>query len=501
MAIERYFENQRKSDVVFDPIPSYSGYWFFGIENLLKNSKKDDKTNLFSEYYNRSLTIPLQNALKSASVFKFPIRFMSQPNTDNIGRKLTFSKVDFFSGITSLLDYEIDKYGKSKEEHEEFIHSLAHSIEEPNNSLNAVYANALGEKLRKLKDLIDKEFNSDYFDSAMKDYEPYKNRISFSDYLKKMYKLIQDCEQGILSLGDFFDTSLNGEDIYNCFDPDTFYLLFATIILEQNLKLDQLGKPLDNNYIYLYQYFEACDEIIKEDKKYNPTILYEWSSGKKERISRRELQIRFEELKKRHPDDTPIVLPFMEDDDVYKNIYLVEKLVELSKQDSKVNWSFLPQGKGITRSERKMGNMAKESAEESLLEETDMRIEIMENSGYVGTPLQGADSFNGYYAFVYSNGVVVLEKFWENEETKRPARECATYVMDIDNFSEMSKVSKIDLITYMHENPNLKVKRIFHTTINNWQRNLYQAINGTSYRIDDAINFIDNLKGDRVNGQ
>jgi len=136
-----------------------------------------------------------------------------------------------------------------------------------------------------------------------------------------------------------------------------------------------------------------------------------------------------------------------------------------------------------------------------LIEEVNMRIDILENSGYIISPIMGLDTFSGYYAFVYPNGKVILEKFWENAETQNPAVESATYVMTIDNFVELSKMPKLALIEYIKSFPEVGVRRIFHTSINNWQRNLFNEING-SYRFEDAIDFINNLKNGVIsNGQ
>ena len=129
-----------------------------------------------------------------------------------------------------------------------------------------------------------------------------------------------------------------------------------------------------------------------------------------------------------------------------------------------------------------------------------MRISILENSGYVGRPIKGLNTFSGYYAFVYQSGVVVLEKFWNDEEKMIPATFNATYVMNIDNFIEMSKVSKLTLIEYIKTLPEIGVKRIFHTNINNWHRNLYNEING-SYRLEDVISFIASLQTEVIQNE
>ena len=41
------------------------------------------------------------------------------------------------------------------------------------------------------------------------------------------------------------------------------------------------------------------------------------------------------------------------------------------------------------------------------------------------------------------------------------------------------------------------VKRVFHSSVNNWQRVLYDEING-KYLLEDALNFINSIQSDEV---
>lgn len=505
MAIEKYLN----SSVVFDPIPSYVGLWFFRNENLIKNSKKVEGVNLFQKYYQDYIYNPLKQYFKYLDNLKISIGFTSSANDDLFGRHLSPNKLDFFLGLTRFLNSRLDKYGKTEDEYRAYITTnLASHIKDDNDTLNNAFITALQEKENKLKTLIEDEFNSDFFDVAMQDYEEYKlytgNQITFSTYIKATYNLTRDLQNGLRTLGDFFDRDLNYQKLYECFDSDTFYLLFAIIIYENCIMLESKEEELDNSYFYLNEYFEAIGKMVKEDGKYNPTVLYAWKNGKKEKISRRELQSRYEELKKRHPEKKPLKLPSLEDSERYKDIILVENLKRLCEGETQINWEFLPEGIQIKKSETltgKSNNERKNSIDkDKALQDVNMRITILENSGFIGRPIRGLNTFNGYYAFVYPNGVVILEKFWNNEETLSPAMYNATYVMNIDNFIEMSKISKLNLIDYIKAFPEVGVKRIFHTSINNWQRNLYKEING-SYRLEDAIQFISSLKTEVVENE
>ena len=429
---------------------------------------------------------------------------ISKPTEEMKGRCLRFNKVDFFIELINFLNQNIDRNGLNDKQNNERIMSLINHIKGNNEELNIAFSDALKEHARRLKDILDKGFNSEYFDSAMKDYEPYKNRISFEDYIKNNHLISSKFQIGMLRLDDFFNQNIDFNKLYELFDSDTFCLLFAKIIYEFNLKIEKEYNRLDNSYGYLCYYKMMIDKVVEQDtKRYNPKIFYTSENGKKIKYSRWDFMNEFNELMERHPEAKSFKLPVLEDEDHerYKDISLMEKITRLYREETKVNWEFLPEGEGIRKSERTMASSSIQSLKgkdkEELIQEINMRISILENSGFIGKPIKGLNTFSGYYAFIYPNGNVILEKFWENENTLSPAVGSATYVMTIDNFIELSKISRINLIEYMKTLPEIGVKRIFHTSINYWQRNLYDEINGT-YRIEDAIDFINSLnKGDK----
>lgn len=501
MNIEQFFEKYNFAQVIFDPIPSYGGDWFFEINNLLKNAKKENGKNLFEEFYKKTYQKPIQDIFKTSKILDLNVGMICRPNSNNIGRCLKYSKIDFFVALTIFFNSHIDSYGKTEEQHRADLIELANHITEDNESLNELYAKALEEKAIKLKDVMDKEINSEYFEAAMMDYASCEGQLDFSVYIKSLHKTTVDFLQGMLKLGDFFDKDIDYKALYGAYDPDTFYLLFAKIIYEFNLTRERDDNILDNTFSYLYYYNEALDEVSKDNKKYNPKILFTLPNGKKIRYSRRDFQIEFKKMFERHPEVKSVTLVDLQDEnkEKYKDINLMEKLSELYKDDVEVNWEFLPEGevirKGFHNSFNSKKNLKKDKHE--LINEVNMRIDILERSGYIGRPIKGLNTFAGYYAFVYPNGKVILEKFWENEENMIPAFGAATYVMNIDNFIELSKMSRINLIEYIKMFHEAGVKRVFHTSINNWQRNLYKEINGT-YRLEDAIEFINSLRSGAI---
>ncbi len=497
MAIEKFVEPYGNADLIFDPVPSYSGDWLFTVDNLIRNSKKDGKINLFQELWKEIYERPLEEIFQTPRILDFRIGMISKPNQDGIGRSLYFNKIDFFIEMTNFLNMHIDTDKMSDEERNSYLNGLISNIKQDNNTLNEAYHQALKEKMRKLQDVYEKEIGSDYFEAAMRDYAHYKDKIDFKTFIKNILAITNKLQSGMLKLGDFFDQKVDYKRFLLCFDADTFYLLFAKIIYEFNLIREQESGGLDNSYSYLCYYQSILKSVIKEDRKYNPKIMFTRPTGKKEQYSRWNFQNDLDELLKRHPEAKQIKLPQIEGDATkYKDISLMEKISRLYQEETKVNWEFLPEGERIKKGTSSKNGIHTPSAMRSrdeLVEEVNMRIDILEASGYIGRPVKGLNTFTGYYAFIYPNGKVILEKFWENQENLTPQVGNATYVMTIDNFVEMSKMSKLNLIEYIKTLPEIGVKRIFHTSINSWQRNLYQEINGT-YRLEDAIDFINVLR-------
>jgi len=510
MGIEDYFKDYDGPSVIFNPAPTYTGEWCFPLDNLFKNSRiiKDGekRINAFGEFYKKTYINPIMEMFNVPEILKLPTFMVSMPKEDGKGRCLRYSKVHFFYYLLDFLNHEIDKYGKSIREFIEYKSNLFNSIEKDNDTLYMAYMEAFKTKAQRLKDVLDNEVNSKYYDVVLKDYEQEGLGISFSDYIKILYKVSINFQDGLLKLGDFFEKNLDYEEMYQAFESETFYLLFAKIIYEYNIMREQENGTLDNSHVYMYLYNAGANEVSKNTKRYNPQIKFKTNLGfnsvSEEKIipySRWDFHKEYNDLMEKHEEvKVEKISDFLQGDlEGYKDIELIEDIKKLYEScRACVDWEILPQGVGVKRGERiNSDNNFKGARKDKteLINEVNMRIDILENSGYMFRPIRGLDTFAGYYAFVYPNGKIILEKFWENENEQIPAEGCATYVMNIDNFIEKSKMPKIDLVEYMKQCPNSGIKRIFHTTINNWHRNLYKEIVGQPYRQEDAINFIQGL--------
>jgi len=115
----------------------------------------------------------------------------------------------------------------------------------------------------------------------------------------------------------------------------------------------------------------------------------------------------------------------------------------------------------------------------------EQKIQFFSNSNPL-FELSGINTFDGYLAYMYSNGVVVFEKFFKQSRKINgknmlvPVSGEAIYVMNFQEFADLSKYSKMELIQEIRDFNNPNVKRVFHYK-NKWQNELNDIINGPGY--------------------
>lgn len=81
----------------------------------------------------------------------------------------------------------------------------------------------------------------------------------------------------------------------------------------------------------------------------------------------------------------------------------------------------------------------------------------------------GKNTFDGYIGYIYSNGMVVLEKFFENSKIGKLAQNQAIYIMNIEEFYSLTKLSKNEIIS------KKLCKRFVHK--GDWQQRVLNVIN------------------------
>ena len=189
--------------------------------------------------------------------------------------------------------------------------------------------------------------------------------------------------------------------------------------------------------------------------------------------------------------------------------YIKEK-ENLELDTLKASWKFMEKGK------RKNSSVKKEQLEvkgtynktkkdnDYYAEKLEERLDIFENTNYL-YKIIGMDKFDGYVGFIYADGTVLFEKFFEvtknkttGEEEKRPCKlSNATYKMNIYNFDQFSKLTKQEIIEYIKNIGNEELERFYHSK--NWSNNIKKRAEAYSKKSNlDIYNEISSLidKGD-----
>ena len=159
------------------------------------------------------------------------------------------------------------------------------------------------------------------------------------------------------------------------------------------------------------------------------------------------------------------------------NLQEAEEFINLMLEDIKVNWDIIPEEKLDERviSEVKIEKRNSLKSEEEQREHQEKLVNLyMEKKEFYDSTdpfyrIAGKNTFNGYIGHIYTNGKVILDKFFENADTGRVADGQAIYVMNFEDFARLSALPKSELI----QNP--ACRRIIHA--GDWQSRVQNEIN------------------------
>ena len=169
----------------------------------------------------------------------------------------------------------------------------------------------------------------------------------------------------------------------------------------------------------------------------------------------------------------------------------VEEFMSEYLRDLQSNWELIPPTavlNGIPVIPRRQKNpMTQEEIEKykKHLEELYLEKLALYGSTDPFMRVRGKNTFAGYIGHIYSNGKVILDKFFENDKTKRLAYGDAIYIMDIADFYILSQYPK----SVLKNMPG--IQRIEHRNTNgiSWKDQVLNAIQSGShqYRTADEV--------------
>lgn len=240
-------------------------------------------------------------------------------------------------------------------------------------------------------------------------------------------------------------------------DKDKFELYLAGQFLEMAEKVDDSSKQ---DYLYyVSDYFSEHKDLLDSDlsivvgdkKRFElKGIFSHFKNG--EILTPRSLYERYRQLLVDNPDLRAIDFSHLD----FKGMtaYEVKTFMDEYLTDLSANWDFLPPDDKSYENEamkkiRESGQaMSEEEREQHQLRLLDLFMEKKElyDSSDPFFRVKGKETFDGYIGFVYPNGRVVLDKFYDDADSGKLADGHAVYAMSIQDFYELSKLSKSEII-------------------------------------------------------
>lgn len=301
-----------------------------------------------------------------------------------------------------------------------------------------------------------------------------KGRLPVDNFCTRYKNSFEELIDKIDQVTEYVTTHpLNFDSI---FEEDSEKL--SLYIANQFLQLCDMSENKDKQrYLYhLTSYFNEKPERKVDDKtiitigKLKNTALGLKAKG--EVITPKELYNMYKQIVVENPELH--VIDFAAMDFSGMTLAEVESFMIEYLQDLKANWEIIPPSemeKDFIPRDKNVRNYLTEE-ERRQKQEKLVELYMQKKDFYDRTDpffrIIGKNTFEGYVGHIYTNGKVVLDKFFENQDTGRVAENQAIYVMDISDFYRLSSLPKQELI----HNP--LCKRIYHA--GNWQGKIQTVI-------------------------
>lgn len=498
---------------ILNPKVTYKGSFFLISYLFTAASKKENGENLIEKFFFKKYLVNIYDDYESFyNSARIPIFFQATISKDGYGRELIPTSSLFMKDfITSLFKYNFN----IDEENEEKIHEeVKEVLKEMKNCINAILS---GKSKLEDNEVLSNAYikNKNGIRKNLQDLEKnskdIKLKLNIRTILNNEEKLktysLKAIKTTTVTTLIYYDSMikelskpLNLDDLDNLINYDDFYLLLAKIYIRNvELVLNSCGE-LPSLVMFLYKYYNALKQL--KNYYYKTDISDILLVGEtKTTYSTKDFITDFEKIVLPIKDPEIRYYQIMEQDNTinYRDINNVNKKIEELKdidasRELAVGWDFVPKGellepreKSISSSGRSFKKVDLVSREERL-EEVLKRQQFLDNTPYI-YKAQGKNKFDGYVAYIYGNGYVLFEKFYENLKTMLPSKSNATYVMTTDNFVEMSKLSKTEIIEYIKDG-NTDVARKNHTS--SWENNILNIINSSFYS-KEIVDKIDRL--------
>ena len=443
-----------------DPAVNYRGVFQFNYKALREASKISNNRNLLDDYFT---TYYFDKVYRMFPNFKdIPLIFSNYHKEDGYGRRLIIDTNDVVNSLFSQISGFWAEVSDDRTDEEN----------------RRVIRDTIRTYLKQARDCLNNGNDSEYYDMFYQRYlEYYQNtsiKLPFNQYMQSIVTIL--CDKFLPNLNAFYNTfnkDIDINKIRTMVDLEKFDFIMAHQLLMMSQATDSVLNMYHKSLTSVYRYIEAIDMYMEQvDPSYKISMnSYDIVGRQIPNYNYGNLKRTFNELVTKYPQFQIINLRRGNINFDTRDANAIEDYKErISKilEDSTLSasWEILPQGD----SDREyLGR--KKSSSVPTLEDLEAKLSkgqqrlvdckmFLDGTDYLKT-VRGINNFDGYIGYIYGSGLVVFEKFYKKYETRIPVDEAATYVMTFDNFVEMSKRTKTEIMDYIKDNGE-DVRRIYH---------------------------------------
>ena len=512
MATVEEFRQDMMAYNVLDPVITYDGdftfqplrdHFYHGKEDILALNSKIDKNgnnmylNLMHSYFYNTVNLDRLGSLPDGIIFPLLVSSMDEEGKHRVLRysyiftvcNLTEDKDALSNGtdVEVLCENARDWYKEQRRIIKEYkslrLASPYTEVVLRRFCATPGFIRANGpltvEEIMANKETIDKKITDEWLDgTANKFTDVIVTLRHIKDYTSEKRNLPQD---------KFMD----------CFDEDVFLLMIMKVIIDnQASSIRMIGAP-DNCLVEVAQYLATLERA--KLRGYNPVIKY-YDRGSREvkKYTVKDLKRDYERLVTKYKDkirNYELTSDQVERLGLDHDIEAMDKFRELIKEDDeniiKADWDILSPGEKeetIAAPRRTNSSNSSETTKKRIDEDEILyRRYIFQQTEYL-KQIVGREKFKGYVGYIYENGLVIFEKFYE--EGGKVAQMQATYVMNYKNFIEFTQLTKPEILEYIKNTDNQDVMRLYHTK--NWADRLASVIGSVDKTMESQV-FVETL--------
>lgn len=502
------------SEELFHPQTFYEGEWLLGGPNsldgekdiLILNAKKINGKNMYEEFLEKYFYTPISDIIGSVSMSRvfFPRILLTEKNEK---RQVLFSLPIFLcQQLAGLLNAskateEFLELGSQESSEKDWVTFIKGELKKERKFYYDVFKNG------------NKSSNYAQVYQLYLDYIRYsETEIPFDIFLDGK---ISACTKLLVAsryYPDFFSKEIPLEPFLQAFDYDTLCLVAAKSSIDNCKATEKRVNLVDNSIGFVRSYLDSVDELREENPDYNCAIVViDEETGYRKTIKIEDIERDYKAILARHPEFSFIVTNKQEietllkregmdtdqfDPSLRRDLKTLESLLLKirSSRELAAEWEFIPKGTGeISTASRGISNIPNQTlSEDEKIRRMLIGRDFLENSDYA-YKIYGIHKFEGYVGYIYPNETVIFEKYYENVKTAKIAVSSATYVMDLYNFMELSKLSKTEIINIIHTDSSANVRRVFHReNMDRWKSEVAQVISGSDYT-NEVLSYVDDL--------